>query len=116
MEDVKFQIGCAYYRIALASELGIVLNADSPDEPVPTVVIETWFYQGYFKLDGNTSSCDIPHHFHVFQPCVPPENPLKRPPERGLKIPSLRGVRLAMSTLDELLHELSEIKMHGGRL
>jgi hypothetical protein len=104
----KYEIGRAYYKMSLASEWDVPSPPETPKQPLPGVVIETWFYQGYFKLDWNTTACDVPHHFHVFQPFVPRENALERPPEQGLKIPSLRGAELSMLTFDELLSELAD--------
>ncbi len=106
MGQGKYEIGRTYYQIGTTSLL------EGPNPP-SVVVIETWFYQGYFKLDWNTTDCDIPHHFYVFQPFVSREKTLDWPPEHGLKIPSLRGVELSMLTFDELISELHQIK-NGG--
>ncbi len=104
MGQTIYEIGRAYYQIGTTSFL------EAPNRP-SIVTIETWFYQGYFKLDWNTTSCDIPHHFYVFQPFVPLENVLDRSPEHGLKIPSLRGAELSMLTFEELVSELNQIKL-----
>jgi hypothetical protein len=110
MSQGKFEIGQAYYRAGFAFEWGLDLPRQVPDRPSRAVAIETWFYQGYFMLDWNTTDCDTPHYFHVFQPFVALENPLGRPPKEGLKMPSLRGATLSMLTFDELLGQLAEIK------
>jgi len=110
MSQGKFEIGQAYYRAGFAFGWGFNSPSQASDRPSRAVAIETWFYQDYFKLDWNTTACDIPHHFHVFQPFVALENPLDRPPEEGLKMPSLRGATLSMLTFDELVAQLAEIK------
>jgi hypothetical protein len=102
----KYEVGRAYYRMGLAAGWGVGLPPEMPSQALPVVVIETWFYQGYFELDWNTTDCDVPHHFHVFQPFVPSENTLERAPEQGLKVPSLRGAELSMLPLDELISQL----------
>jgi hypothetical protein len=111
MDQCKYKKGHAYYKLGLASDLGLTLASEVPKQPLPVVVIETWFYQGCYKLDWNTTSCDLPHHFYVFQPFIPLENVLDRPPEQGLKIPSLRGAELSMLTYDELVTELTQLEL-----
>jgi len=109
----EYEIGCAYYKMGLAAELGVASPSGMPNQPVPVVIIETWFYQGYFKLDWDSTDCDVPHYFHVFQPFVPFANTLDRPPEQGLRIPSLRGSKLSILAVDELLTALSQITAVG---
>src|SRR5260221_14016146 len=106
----KYEVGRAYYTMGRAYEWGIASPPETLNQPSQEVVFETWFYQGYYKLDWNTTDCDLPHHFHVFQPFVARENTLDRPPEDGLKIPSLRGVETSMLSFDELMSELAQIK------
>lgn len=110
MENIKYEIGHAYYQMGFAFEWGIILPIDAPYQSPRVVVIETWLYQGYFKLDWNTTDCDIPHHFYVFQPFLHYENTLMRPPEKGLKIPSFYNVESSMLSFTELQSELAELE------
>jgi hypothetical protein len=106
MNESKFRSGCAYYRLHLVSESKTTSPNGVVNRPRPAIVIETWYYQGYYEFKWNTTSCDVPHYFHVFQPFVRDENVLDRPSEQGLRMPSLQGAELSMLTLDELIVEL----------
>lgn len=109
MSEHKYETGQAYYRMGLAHQWGLILPHESDGRSSP-LLIETWFYQGYFRLDWGTTDCDVPNHFHVFQPFVPLERTLDREPEQGLKIPSLRAAESSMLSLDELMRELAKMK------
>jgi hypothetical protein len=103
MSHGKFKIGDAYYHA------GIVSREAAPWAVSSQVAIETFVYQGYFRLDHNSMSCDLPHHFYVFQPFIPFENVLSRSPKSGLKVPSLRQAEETKRTLEEVIGDLKDL-------
>ncbi len=82
--------GQKYYRCGLDISTDIA-------EPV----IETLVYRGYFELDHNSTSCDVPYHFYQFSHYGREEN--------TLNVPSLRTFERDYLSFDQLMHALQDM-------